>query len=111
MANIKMMRGDSYIVFVELTQQGNLLTADMVSDIEICIGDSLRKTLSSGEVGYDAQRELWYFRPSQSDTLGMEEGDHEVIARVKYSPHQDADVKGVSVGRITMLDTHSREVI
>ena len=111
MARIKMMRGDSYIVFVNLTQQGNPLTADMVTDVEICIGDSLRKTYSGGEVGYDTLRNMWYFRPSQSETLALEEGSYEVIARVKYSPYQDADVKGIPVGRIMMVDTHSQEVI
>lgn len=111
MAQIKMMRGDSYIVFVNLTQQGYPLTADMVTDVEICVGENLRKTYSGGEVGYDALRSMWYFRPSQKDTLAMDEGAYEVIVRVKYSPYQTADVKGISVGRITMLDTHSQEVI
>jgi hypothetical protein len=111
MALIKMMRGDSYIVFVNLTQQGYPLTADMVTDVEICVGENLRKTYSGGEVGYDTLRSMWYFRPSQSETLALDEGTYEVIVRVKYSPVQDADVKGIPVGRITMLDTHSQEVI
>jgi hypothetical protein len=111
MALIKMMRGDSYIVFVNLTQQGYPLTADMVTDVEICVGENLRKTYSGGEVGYDTLRSMWYFRPSQSETLAFEEGSYDVIVRVKFSPYEDADVKGFSVGRIIMTNTHSREVI
>ena len=111
MAKIKMMRGDSYIVFVKLTQQGNPLTPDMVADVEICIGDQIRKTYSGGDVGYDSSRDLWYFRPSQEETLALEEGSYETIARVKYSSGQDADVKGISIGKITMTETNSREVI
>ena len=114
MASVKMMQGDSYAVFVSLTmeQTGDPITPSMVSDIEICVGDSLlRKTYASGEVMYDATQSLWYFVPTQEDTLGMEPDSYEAQARVKFLNGQYPTVKGITVGTIMILDAKSEEVI
>lgn len=107
MATIKMMQGDSYVVFFALTLNQTPLTPDMVDDVEVCVGEALRKTLSSGSVGYDTETEQWYMRPSQAETMAMEVNAYEVIARVKFGD----DVKGIVIGRIIITDTHSEEVI
>lgn len=104
------MQGDSYPIFIELTQGGYTLTPDMVEDVEICVGESLSFKASAGEVGYDENLEKWYIRPTQAQTLAMDADSYEVIARVKYT-NDPADVKGVKCGRITVTDTHSTEVI
>ena len=114
MASVKMMQGDSYAVFVSLTmeQTGDPITPSMVSDIEICVGDSLlRKTYVSGEVMYDATQSLWYFVPTQEETLAMEPDSYEVQARVKFPNGSYSPVKGIKVGTIIILDANSSEVI
>jgi hypothetical protein len=111
MATVRMMQGDSYAIFVDLKADGSALTPDKVSDIEITVGDSFRKLYSSGEVGYDATMLQWYFLPTQEDTLAMEPNAYEVQIRVKFPNGQYSAVKGVSVGRIIILDAQSEEVI
>jgi hypothetical protein len=113
MASVKMMQGDSYAVFValRLKQTAEPITPDMVSEVEITVGDSLRKTLSAGEVLYDYDQNLWYFIPSQEETLAMDPDSYEVQARPKFANGQYSTVKGISVGNIVILDANSNEVI
>lgn len=108
---MNIMRGDSYPIFLELTQDGYVLAPEMVSDIEVTVGESFIKKYSRGEVLFDNLLRKWYFRPSQEETLGLTEGEaYQVIARVKYT-NNPADVKGVKCGSIAVEDTNSSEVI
>ncbi len=107
---MKMMQGDSYPVFIDLKQDGVTLTPDMIDDLEVCVGENLRKTYSGGGVAFDTGTQMWYIRPTQQETLDLPEDSYTVIVRVKYK-NQPADVKGISVGRITIRDTHSEEVL
>ena len=113
MASVKIMQGDSYAVFVALRirQTGEPITPDMVSEVEITVGESLRKTYSAGEVHYDFDQGLWYFIPSQEETFAMEPDSYEVQARPKFANGQYSTVKGISVGNIIILDANSEEVI
>ena len=113
MASIKMMQGDSYAVFVSLRMKetGESITPDMVSDVEICVGDSLRKTYASGEVLYDEELREWYFVPSQEETFTLEPDSYEVQARIKFPNGQYSAVRGIKVGSIVIQDAHSEEVI
>lgn len=111
MATFKMMQGDSYVVPIDLEQSGVNLTPEMISDIEVCVGENLRKTYSDGGVGYDAANQRWYIRPTQEETLALAADGHEVIVRVKYRNTPVADVKGISVGKIIISETLSKEVI
>lgn len=109
MATVKMMQGDSYVIPINLKLSGNPLTPDMVEDVEVCVGEKLRKTFREGSVGYDTSKQRWYIRPSQEETLGLDVEGYSVIARVKFS--NGADVKGIKVGTILILDSHSEEVL
>jgi len=111
MATVRMMQGDSYALLINLAQNNIPLTPEMVADVEICVGESLRKTLSGGEVFYNDILKQWYFKPTQEDTLSLEPNGYDVIARIKFSPAPDADVKGIKVGQIVIIDTLSEEVI
>lgn len=113
MASIKIMQGDSYPVFValKLKNTGEPITPDMVYEVEICVGEVLRKTYSSEEVFYDANEKEWYFVPTQSETLAMDPGAYEVQARPKFANGAYSTVKGISVGMIIILDANSSEVI
>lgn len=113
MATVKMMQGDSYPVFVALNMKDtrDVITPDLVSDVEISVGESLRKTYSSGETLYDSKEREWYFIPTQEETLAMEPDSYEVQARVKFPNGSYSPVKGIKVGTIIILDANSSEVI
>lgn len=114
MATVRMMQGDSYAVFVELRfeQTAEPITPDMVSDVEIIVGDSaLRKTYANGEVLYDTEQSQWYFVPTQEETFGLDPDSYEVQVRIKFANGQHSAVKGIDVGNISILDAKSEEVI
>lgn len=108
---MKIMQGDSYAIPINLTQGGYALTPDMIDEVEITVGEAMTKKYTAGGVGYSADLELWYIRPTQEETLAMEaEESYQVIARVKYK-NNPADVKGILCGSITVEATNSTEVI
>ena len=111
MAAVRMMQGDSRSLFVQLKLDGKPVTPGMVSEIEITVGESLRKLQSSGEVMYDSASQLWYFIPTQEETLAMEPNGYAVQARIKLPNGQYSPVTGITVGRIIILSSQSKEVI
>lgn len=113
MATVRMMQGDSYPVFVALkmTQTGDPITPAMVGDVEIYVGDSLRKTYAAGEVLYDERQLEWWFLPTQEETFALEPDSYDVQTRVKFPNGQYSTVKGIKVGTILILDASSKEVI
>ena len=111
MATITMMQGDSFVVFFDITNNGKFLTPDDIADLEVSVGELVRKTLSGGTVGYDTQKNKWYIRPTQEETLAMEPNTYSVVARVKFSDSVDSDVKGVNIGRMFIIKSSSKEVI
>lgn len=111
MAVVKMMQGDSFAIFLDLKADGKVLTPDKVSDVEVTVGESFRKLYTSGEVGYETSMLQWFFLPTQEDTLAMEPNAYEVQVRVKFPNGQYSAVKGLTVGRIIILDAQSEEAI
>lgn len=108
---MKIMRGDSYPIYIELLQDNTILAPEMVAEIEVCIGESMRKLYSRNEVMFDQSSGRWYIRPSQQETLAWTESAYNVIARVKYANMDLPEVLGMNVGRINVVDTFSKEVI
>lgn len=104
----KIMQGDSYPIFAELTHDGTTLAPSMVADVEISMGEDLALKATEGRVGYDETMAQWYFVPEQSETLAMEPGVYDVIARVKYI---NGNVKGTHIGQLIVGDGQSTEVI
>lgn len=111
MATVRMMQGDSYALLINLTQMGTVLTPDLVADIEVSIGETIRRTKSGGDVEFDTTEQQWFIRPTQEETLALEPGVYEAIARIKYSNIDNSDVKGINIGRVIITDSLSREVI
>ena len=105
------MKGDSYPIYIELLQDDTILTPEMVAEIEVCVGESLRKLYSRNEVMFDQSSGRWYIRPSQEETLAWTESAYHVIARIKYANKDLPDVLGLKVGRINVVDTFSKEAI
>ena len=107
---VNIMQGDSYPILIELEQDGHNLSPDMIDDLEICVGSTMRKTFSAGTVFYDSDLCCWFIIPTQEETFSLNAGTYEVIVRVKYK-NQPPSVKGVSVGKINLRKTLSEEVI
>lgn len=116
MATRKMMQGDSYHIPFKITINDTTdVVPDMVTEMELCIGNvdgaAIRKTFSSDTLQYDDLERRWFFKPTQQETLNLEPGSYDVIVRMKFSDTADADVIGVHIGRISIVDTQSEEVI
>lgn len=109
MATVKMMQGDSFPVPVELKMDGITLTPEHLEDLEITVGENIRKLFSSGEIGYDASLHYWYFIPSQQETFAMDPDGYSVIARVKFRGNDRWDVKGIRCGMINIEESNSKE--
>lgn len=104
---IKIMRGDSYLIPVDIYQDGTPVAPELVREVEITIGTSLRKYFSKGEVTESAG--TWYFRLSQEETFAMDDSSA-VYVRVAYRGDQ-GDVVGTQSGMIIATETGSTEVI
>ena len=111
MAAIKMMQGDSYSIYLDLKIDGKAVVPNMISEIEITVGDAFRKLYSSGEVNYDFGSKQWYFTPTQEETLSMKPNSYEVQVRIKFQNGINSSVKGASIGRLTVIDAQSEAVI
>lgn len=105
------MKGDSYPLYFELTLDGITLTPDMVAEMEVCMGESIRKLYSDKGVQFDNEMGMWYFWPTQEETLAMPDGQYHVVVRVRYKNPGMKEVQGCNIGRIVVMDTFSNEVI
>ena len=102
-----MMRGDAYCLPIEIETDSGTATADSFTDVEVCIGNTIRKMLSSGEIIYDAERSVFLVPLTQEETFGLHVRTR-VNIRCKYS---SGDVIGVDLGVIEFAPALSREVI
>ena len=107
---MKIMQGDSRRIPIEITQDNMTITPYMLADVEVCVGENVRKAYSNGDVTFDESTGFWYIRLTQEETFGMD-GTQEVIVRVKYKNKPYADVIGYKAGIINAADTISREVL
>lgn len=104
---VKIMRGDSYYIPVDITHDGVTVTPDMVDEIEISVGSALQKYMSDGSVIYD--NGTWYFRLSQEETFALEDSC-EVYVRTAYHGNPK-DVIGARAGILIATETGSKEVL
>ena len=105
------MQGDSYPIPITLHQDGVILKPFMIEDLEVCVGDNLRKTFLSNGVFFNEETMQWTFRLSQQDTFSMDEGVHDVYVRIKYLGQPESDVHGERIDRIRVIAGKSREVL
>ena len=108
---MKIMQGDEYDIFIDLKQDGNVLKPNIIDDIEVYIGSDIRKTYKSDEVLFNSKELKWYTRLYQQETLAMDPGQYEAIARIKYNGTPTFDVVGVKLGMLVVMPTTSREVL
>lgn len=107
---VKMMQGDSWPVYIRLMSGDQVITPDLVTELEVCVGESLRYTMTEGTVKFDAETNRWYIWPTQEETLNIEPDGYSVICRPKFRG-TPAMVKGIQANMITIIDGHSEEVI
>lgn len=105
---LKIMRGDSYNIPVDIKMDGQTVTLEMVEDIEVSVGTDIQKRLSNGEV-FLGEDGVWYFRLSQEETFAMDDSC-EVYVRVVYGGNPN-DVVGSRAGMINAQATGSSEVL
>ena len=105
---INIMQGDQYAVPVEiLTSDGRPARGDTFAEVEIVIGD-MRKTLTSGEVTYDADGQVFLFPLTQEETFTMRDLPQKAQLRVKT---KSGDVVGRNLGYIIIGVSQSKEVL
>ena len=105
----KISQGDQRLVPFDRKLNGEILTPDELTELEICAAEgAFRKLLSSGEVAYDYDNSRWVFLLTQAETLAMEPGSYNVQARPLWS---DGTVIMISIGTIQVADANSEEVI
>jgi hypothetical protein len=103
---MKILQGDSYPIPVEITQDDVPVTPELVEEVEITIGDRVRKTYTGGDVFYED--EMWYFMLSQEDTFSLS-GGYEVLLRLKYPG--SGNVVGTKIGKLSVEKAQRKEVI
>ena len=107
------MQGDSYPILINLVHDGDVpLTPDMVEDVELTVSNALFLRKSAGEIYHDPIENVWYFHPTQEQTLALDPGDHGLVARVKYLDAPRPVVVGIRFDDVLhVLKSHSREVL
>ena len=101
-----MMQGDSYRLPIQVTMNGEVVTLNMVEDVEVMLG-GIRKTLGDGSVSYDDAQEAYLVSLSQEDTFRLRGGAN-VQVRVKFL---SGDVLGVDLGYVDVISSASKVVL
>lgn len=102
-----MMQGDAYSVPVTITaQDGTVITPDMVTCVEITIGNLSRKY--PGAVTFDEDTGAWQFPLTQQQTFRLQQGKHETQARVVFA---SGDVFGGRGDTVFVTESLSKGVL
>lgn len=100
---IVIMQGDACRIPFHIRQDGRVVMADMITDLEVTVGE-LRKTYSSGEITYDD--EYWYVYLSQQETMAMT-GPDQIRVRIRYLDQPWVTVLGKRV-TVVYVEKHPR---
>lgn len=103
---MKIMQGDSYPIPVEITQDGAVVTPEMVEDVEITVGKAVRKTMTGGGVTFEDN--TWYFLLSQEESFSMV-SQQSVIVRLKYPV--TGYTLGIRAGMLSVEDIPQKVVL
>ena len=103
---MKIMQGDSYPIPIDITQDGVVITPEMVEDVEITVGKEIRKLYSTGDITFEDS--TWYFLLTQQETFSIS-GANEVICRLKYPV--SGYTHGVRVGNLNAVEVPQKVVL
>ena len=76
---ITLKQGESFRIYINLNQDGQVLTPSMISDIMFCIGSDFVKTMSNGGVEFDTSSGRWFIFPTQEETLDLSAGEKPLV--------------------------------
>ena len=108
---ITIKQGDSVAIFIELTVDGQVLTPDLLDDLEVYIGEDLGYYFRDGGLKFDDSTQRWYIWPTQEDTFSLNPGTYKVEIRPKYRD-RNVTVKGYELDdKIKVRSSASREVL
>jgi len=102
-----MMKGDAYSLPIAIETSDGTASRETFEEIEVSIGHNIRKTLSSGEIGFDSERNLFLVPLTQEETFALK-GRTKVNVRCKYV---GGNVIGADLGVLEFLPSLSKEVI
>ena len=109
---VTIKQGDSRIIWFNLKVNGEILTPDMIEELEIYIGDNLRLTFGEGEIKFDSVSNRWYIWPTQEQTFALDVGSHKVEIRRKYKNATIDNVLGYDLPeKIKVKASTSQEVL
>ena len=101
-----MMQGDSYGLTIDiLNADGEAVTPDDVSDVEVTIG-YLGKTYASGEITYSDGK--WIFPLTQEETFKFPAARVKAQVRVVWT---NGNVEGTVLDPINVRESMSKEVL
>ena len=103
---MRILQGDSYPIPVEVRQDGIVVTPELVEEVEITIGSTVRKTYTGGGVFFES--DMWYFLLTQEESFSLS-GGYDVVLRLKYPG--SGNVIGIRAGKLSVEQTEQKEVI
>lgn len=99
------MQGDAYGLPFVIKSNGEALTPDDVTDVEITVG-SLSKTYGDGHVRYENGE--WIFPLTQKETFNLPVSQIEVQLRILF---KDGALEGADLGIIDVKHSISRRML
>ena len=103
-----MMQGDSYGKEIKLLyDNGNPITPDDVSDVEITIG-SLSKTYKANEIRYDGELKSWIYPISQEESFKFPAARLKAQVRVKWL---NGEIEGKDLEDVYVSESRSKAVL
>jgi hypothetical protein len=102
-----MMRGDAYCLSVRIETDNGIADSDSFADVEVCVGNAVRKTLSAAEITYDEENSVFLVPLTQEETFKLP-GRVRLNVRCKYI---SGNVVGVDLGVIEVTPSLSKEVL
>ena len=103
-----MMQGDSYGKEIKLLyDNGNPITPDDVSDVEITIG-SLSKTYKANEIHYDGELKSWIYPISLEESFKFPAARLKAQVRVKWL---NGEIEGEDLEDIYVSESRSKAVL
>lgn len=102
-----MMTGDAYTLPIQITLENGIAKASDFADVEVVIGNAIRKTLQKEEISYDENEQVFYIPLTQAETFKLR-GKRDVDIRLLFA---NGDVFGVRAGTLEHEESQSRTVL
>lgn len=102
-----MMTGDAYTLPIKITLENGIASASDFKDVEVVIGNAIRKTLKEGGVRFDETSKEFLVDLTQAETFKLR-GKRDVDLRLLFA---NGEVFGVKAGTLEHEESQSRTVL